>query len=83
LTGWGDLFGCSPAKEVWRLVLLCLMWCLWRERNTQHFENVETLVLVLQKLLLNTLNIWIVAHRSLSVFTFADFLSICSFLSSY
>jgi hypothetical protein len=40
-------------------------------------------VLVLQKLLLNTLNIWIVAHRSLSVFTFADFLSICSFLSSY
>jgi hypothetical protein len=36
LTSWGDLFGCGLVKEVWRLVSLCLMWYLWRERNAQH-----------------------------------------------
>jgi hypothetical protein len=26
LTSWGALFGYGPAKEVWRLVPLCLRW---------------------------------------------------------
>jgi hypothetical protein len=33
LTSWSDSFGCGPAKEVWRLVPLCLMWYLWLEMN--------------------------------------------------
>jgi hypothetical protein len=28
LTSWGVSFGYGPTKEVWRLVLMCLMWCL-------------------------------------------------------
>jgi hypothetical protein len=67
LTSWSDSFGCGPAKEVWRLVPLCLMWCLWLEMNAQHFENVETSMLKLQKLLLNMLYIWMVVYHSLSV----------------
>jgi hypothetical protein len=78
-----QFFWVRSRKEVWRLVLLCLMWCLWRERNTRHFEDIETLVLELRKILLNTLYIWIAAHHSLSVFTFANFLNLCSSLSSY
>jgi hypothetical protein len=35
LTSWGASFGYGPAKEVWRLVLLCLMWCIWRERKSR------------------------------------------------
>jgi len=73
LTSWGDSFGCGPAKEVWRLVLLCLMWCFWQERNARHFEDVEISMLELRKRLLNTLYIWIAAHHSLSVVTYADF----------
>jgi len=33
LTSWSALFGYGPAKEVWRLVPLCLMWCILQEQN--------------------------------------------------
>jgi hypothetical protein len=57
LTSWGDSFGCGPAKEVGWLVPLYLMWCLWRERNARHFEDVETSMLELLKHLFDTLYI--------------------------
>jgi hypothetical protein len=80
--GW---FGwvCGTIKEIWRLDPLCLMWCLWCERNARHFEDVETSLIDLRKLMLNTLHLWIAAHHNLSVSTFADFLNLCSSLSSY
>jgi len=81
LTSWGYSFGCGPAKEVWRLASLCLMWYLWQERNARYSEDVETLMLELQKRLLNTLFIWIVAHHSSSIFTYTDFLNLFSVLS--
>jgi hypothetical protein len=51
--------------ELWRLAPLCLMWCLRRERNAQSFEDVETSVTELQKIVINTLYTWIYAHDSL------------------
>jgi hypothetical protein len=76
LTSWGALFGYGPAKEVWRLVSMCLMWCIWRERNARQFEDVKTSMMELRKHLLNTLYIWIASHHSLNVFTYADFLNL-------
>jgi len=29
----------------WRLAPLCVMWCIWRERNARSFEDVEMLVI--------------------------------------
>jgi len=26
---------------VWKMVLSCLLWCLWRERNHRSFEDLE------------------------------------------
>lgn len=81
LTSWGASFGCGPAKEVWWLVPLRLMWCFWQEWNARHFEDVETSMLELQKRLLNTLYIWKATHHSLSVITYAYFLNLFSVLS--
>jgi len=78
LTSWGASFGYGSAKEVWRLVPLCLMWCIWRERNVRHFEDIETLMVELRKRLLNMLYIWIASHHSLNVFTYAGFLNLFS-----
>jgi len=78
LTSWGVSFGYGPTKEVWRLVPLCLMWCIWREQNARYFEDVETSMLELRKLLLSTLYIWIAAHHSLNVFSYADVLNLFS-----
>jgi hypothetical protein len=82
LTSWNASLGYGPAKEVWQLVLLCLMWCIWREQTTQYFEDVETSMVELRKRLFNTLYIWIAFHHSLNVFTYTNFLNLFS-VSSY
>jgi hypothetical protein len=74
LNSWGAAIGSDHAKEAWRLAPLCLLWCIWRERNARLFEDVETPLVELRKRLLNTLYFWIAPHHSLSIFTFVDFL---------
>jgi len=78
LISWGAAIGSRHAKEVWQLAPLCLLWCIWRERNARLFEDVETPMVELRKRLLNTLYSWIAPYRSLSVFTFVDFLNLLS-----
>ena len=41
LFGWWNWFG-KHSSSIWNLVLLCLMWCIWRERNWQTFEDIES-----------------------------------------
>jgi hypothetical protein len=42
-----DLFACwwagghSRNAIMWKMVPLCLMWCLWEERNARCFEDLE------------------------------------------
>jgi hypothetical protein len=82
LNSWGAAIGYGRAKEARRLAPLCLLWCIWRERNARLFEDVETSMVELRKRLLNTLYIWIASHHSLNVFTYVDFLklfSVCPF----
>jgi hypothetical protein len=52
LTSWGDSLGCGQATTIWKQVHLCLMWGLWRERNDRHFEDVETSMLELRRIVL-------------------------------
>ena len=37
LFGWWNWLG-KHSSNIWNLVLLCLLWCLWKERNRQTFE---------------------------------------------
>jgi hypothetical protein len=40
--------------QIWRMAPLCLMWCLWKELNARSFEDCETGLLNLKKLVLQT-----------------------------
>jgi hypothetical protein len=68
-------------KFSWKQVPLCVMWGLWREKNARLFEDVELPVLDLCRNVLNTLFVWVSAH-SPSRLLFAEFLHLCSFVSS-
>jgi hypothetical protein len=57
LNSLGGQVGCCTIKKVWRLALLCLMWCLWHERNARNFEDIVTSVTELLKIVFNTLYI--------------------------
>jgi hypothetical protein len=78
LKSWGAGMGSGQATEAWRLAHLCLLWCIWRERNARLFEDVETSMVELRKRLIDTLYFWIAPHHSLSVFTYVDFLNLFS-----
>jgi hypothetical protein len=78
LNSWGAALGGGHAIEAWRLAPLCLLWCIWRERNARLFEDVETSMVELRKRLLNTLYFWIATHFSLSAFTYVEFLNLFS-----
>ena len=40
LFGWWNWLA-KYSSYIWNLVLLCLMWCIWREHNRQTFEDFD------------------------------------------
>ena len=41
LFGWRNWFG-KHHSHIWNLIPLCLMWTVWRERNSRTFEDVSS-----------------------------------------
>jgi hypothetical protein len=78
LTSWGVSVGYGRAKEAWRLAPLCLLWCIWWERNARLSEDVETSMVKLWKCLLNMLYLWIASHHCLNSFSYVEFLNLFS-----
>ena len=40
LFSWWNWLG-KHSSYIWNLVPLCLMWCIWKERNRQTFEDLD------------------------------------------
>jgi hypothetical protein len=56
---------------------LCLMWCLWKEWNAHNFEDCETGLIKLKKLVIQILFMWRVMIQSMSKCSYSDFLDMC------
>jgi hypothetical protein len=69
---WRDL-----AKAIWRMALLCVIWCIWRERNARLFEDKECSVDGLRKNMISMLHMWAMAHYREEFPTLEDFLNMC------
>jgi hypothetical protein len=82
LMSWGGQVGCCNILEVWRLDPLCLIWRIWREWTSLSFEDRETSMAELKKLIFNSLYARIAAHNSLIFSNFSDFMNLCFSFSS-
>jgi hypothetical protein len=51
--------GCARSAVVWKMAPLCLMWCIWRERNARCFEDSARSLEDLKHYFLFTLYTWI------------------------
>jgi hypothetical protein len=71
--------GIRTVLQTWRMMPLCVMWCLWRERNARNFEDHELGLMELKKRVIQTLFLWRVMWHSPQVSTFAEFLEFCTF----
>ena len=79
LACWQGSFGRHQHLEIWKCIPHCLMWCLWRERNSRSFEGIEKNVADLKLLVLRTLFEWVSASCHFPCTTFLEFLDLCSF----
>jgi hypothetical protein len=55
--GWWNWFG-KRSSGVWNLIPSCLMWTIWRERNSRTFENKETPLAKIIELFFGSLYDW-------------------------
>ena len=52
---WQGRFGHHCNGDIWKVVPLCLMWCIWKERNSRCFEDIERSMPNLKLLFFRTL----------------------------
>jgi hypothetical protein len=64
LASWRGHVGNHHNIEVWRMVPLCLMRCIWRKHNTQNFDDYERTEVELKAILFKTLYEWMTAFNS-------------------
>jgi hypothetical protein len=76
-----ELFACwwtggrSRSDVVWKMVHLCLMWCIWRERNARCFEDTSRFFEEILHYFLFALDTWAAGWLAPLVISFSDFLS--------
>jgi hypothetical protein len=76
-----ELFACwwtggrSRSVVVWKMVPLCLMWCIWRECNARYFEDTSRSFEEILHSFLFILYTWAAGWLAPLVISFQDFLS--------
>jgi hypothetical protein len=82
LGSWRGQRGNRIVLQIWQMAPLCVMWCLWRERNARSFEDRELGIIELMKRVLQTLFSWRVSWHSSQVSMLVDFLDFCASFSN-
>jgi hypothetical protein len=62
----------------WKMVCLCLLWCLWMEINSRSFEDRKRTLEELKSSFFNTLYIWTFALLSPLMLSYHDFFVLLS-----
>ena len=76
---WQGSFDHHRNGYIWSIIPHCLLWCLWRERNSRCFEDTERSIPDLKLLFFRTLRDWLFALQDKSFPSFIDFLDSCNF----
>jgi hypothetical protein len=66
--------GNTRSATVWKIVPLCLLWCLWREMNDKSFEDRKWTLEEINSLFFNALYLWTAAFVSPLLISYYDFL---------
>ena len=69
--------GRDLAKAIWRMAPVCVIWCIWRERNARLFEDKECSVDEARKNMVFMLHMRATAHYREELPNLEDFLSMC------
>jgi hypothetical protein len=79
LACWQGWFGKHHSSEIWKVIPPCLMWCVWRERNSRLFEDGECSILDLRSQFLRTLFDWLSVTGLFSFTNLLESTDLCNF----
>jgi exonuclease III len=74
---WNQVGGKDLSRDIWRMAPLCVIWCIWRERNARIFEDKECSVVGVRKNMITMLHMWAMAHYRNEIPTIEDLLLKC------
>jgi hypothetical protein len=74
---WKGQRGNKMVMEVWRMAPLCLMWTIWKERNTR-FEDTELTMAELSNRFLKLLFLWVGVLNIPQVTNMQQFVEVCA-----
>jgi len=75
---WQGRFGRHCNGDIWKVVPFCLMWCIWNERNSSCFEDIERSMPDLKFLFFRTLLDWFSMWRNQPFSSILDLLDFCN-----
>ncbi|KAG2720879.1 hypothetical protein I3760_02G054900 [Carya illinoinensis] len=61
IASWTGLRGNNQIKAIWKMIPICIMWCIWKERNERTFEDKERSLEELKVFFFRTLCTWAIA----------------------
>ena len=77
-----DCWACNFRRHcnivIWRFVPHCLMWCIWRERNSRSFEGRERSIVEFKSFFFFTLLEWCLVLPSFSCISLPVLLDHCN-----
>jgi hypothetical protein len=77
-----DLMACwwsrgnSRSAVIWKMMPLCLMWCIRREKNDKNFDNLERTLEEFKSFFFYSLFTWTSAYLAPIVISYSDFLAL-------
>ena len=77
LACWQGRFGRHRNDHIWIIVPHCLVWCLWRERNSRCFEDSERSIPDLKLFFFRIFLDWLSAFWNQSLSSIFDFIDPC------
>jgi hypothetical protein len=60
---------------------LCLSWCIWKKQSAHSFEDCETGLINLKKMVIQILFTWKVTLQSMFDCSYSDYLDLCASFS--
>ena len=83
LACWSNKFNKLRSKVLWRMIPHCLMWVIWRERNTCIFDGNERSIHALKLFFFQTLFDWANATGVFTFISLLDMLDFCTFIVTF
>ena len=76
---WMGNRGRHSSILIWKMIPHCLVWCIWRERNSCHFEDSERSIPELKMFFFHTLFDWVAGLGAFSIHSVLELIDICTF----